>query len=227
LLGAAAAYTMANLGPEDIPALCSTVLAAGEKRLAGDKKRALELLAPSDKTNIHQNHKEALNILQHGLNREESVLLSIGEFIGLPAAEKQRLTNLAKGNPALHYAEIENYYSYLCGNLGVKMAKPSLTAEEIRVGRLIPKRLVGLEYSTDFRYLERRLGDPDIQQKILITKAGFTVGWEALNFVNGKRSILDIRNALSAEFSPAQVSLEMVEQYFTILEKAGVLSIKE
>jgi hypothetical protein len=59
----------------------------------------------------------------------------------------------------------------------------------------------------------------------LINKAGFTVGWEALNFVDGKRSILDVRNALSAEFSPVEVSLEMVDQYFTILEKAGVLSI--
>ena len=227
LLGAAAAYYMANLSPQDIPVLCSSVMAAGEKRLAGDRKRALELLARSDKTRIHQDRKEALNILRHGLNREESILLSIGEFVGLPAAEKERLKGLVGKNPASHDPAVENYYSYLCRSFGVRTAEPSLTAEEIRLGRLIPKRLLGWEYSTDFRYLERVLGDPDIQQKISINKAGPSVGWEALNFVDGKRSIFDIRNALSAEFSPVDVSLEMVDQYFTILEKAGVLSINK
>jgi hypothetical protein len=225
LLGAAAAYYMANMSPQDVPALGSSVLAGGEKRLAGDRKRALELLARSDKTRIHQDHKEALNILRHGLDREESVLLSMGEFVELPASEKERLKGLVRENPASHDPAVENYYSYLCRSFGMRITEPSLTAEEIRLGQLIPKRLLGWEYSTDFRYLERSLRDPDIQQKILINKAGFTVGWEALNFVDGKRSILDIRNALSAEFSPVEVSLEMVEQYFTILEKAGVLSI--
>jgi len=225
LLGAAAAYRLANLGPEDVPALSAMVLGAAEERLAKDKKRALDLLANPDKATVHHNHKEALNILRHGLDRERGTLGSIGTFLGLPEKEISALRGLLAGiEPAL-YAPIENSYGLLCLSLNVRKSVPPMPAEERRLARLIPKRVLGLEYSADFEYLERTLGDPDIEQKIAINRAGFTARWEALNFVDGKRSIAEIRDALSAEFSPTVVTLEMVEQYFRILEKAGVLVI--
>jgi len=227
LLGAEAAYYMANVGPQDVPALSSAVLAAGEGRLAGDKRRALELLAHSDKTSVHRNHKEALNILRCGFEREEGALLSIGTYIGLSDVEKVGLKGLLSGNQATLSTSVESYYSYLCRSMNIKKARPSPEAEEMRLARLVPKRLLGLKFSTDFQFLERSLGDEDIEKKLLINKAGFTVRWEALNFVDGRRSVLGIRNALSAEFSPVEVSLEMVEQYLKVLEKAGVVVLKE
>ncbi|HCS46776.1 MAG TPA: hypothetical protein DIW61_00385 [Candidatus Aminicenantes bacterium] len=140
--------------------------------------------------------------------------------------EADSLRGLLGGiEPAFH-TSIENYYAFLCDSLSVGKSKPSPTAEEIKLDKLIPERLVGLEYSADFDYLERTLGDPDIQKKISINQAGFTARWEALNFIDGKRSITAIRDALSAEFSPVPITLEMVEQYLRILEKAGVVSIK-
>jgi hypothetical protein len=42
---------------------------------------------------------------------------------------------------------------------------------------------------------------------------------EARNFADGTRSILDIRNAISAEFQP--VALAKVVEYFRGLEAAG------
>ncbi|OGD25964.1 MAG: hypothetical protein A2Y56_07405 [Candidatus Aminicenantes bacterium RBG_13_63_10] len=226
LLGAAAAYRMADLGPEDAPALSSMVLAAAEERLAKDKKRALDLLARSDKASVQQNHKEALNILRHGLEREKKALASIGIYLGMPEKETGSLRGLLAGTEPALYATVENYFASLCGSLGIPKTSPSRTAEEMRLDRLIPRRLVGLEYSADFEYLKRVLGDPDIEKKIAINQAGFTVRWEALNFVDGKRSITAIRDALSAEFSPVPITLEMVEQYFRILEKAGILAIQ-
>ncbi len=226
LLGAAAAYHMANLGPEDVPALSSLVLAGAEERLAKDKKRALDLLARSDRSTVHQNHKEARNIVRRGLGREQGAIGSIGMYLELSEKEADSLRRLLVGiEPAL-YASIESYYAFLCDSLNVQKSKPSLTAEEIRLGKLVPRRRVGLEFSADFEYLERSLGDPDIQKKISINQAGFTARWEALNFVDGKRSITNIRDALSAEFSPVPITLEMVEQYLQILEKAGVVSIE-
>jgi aminopeptidase YwaD len=226
LLGAAAAYCMADLGPEDVPGLSSLVLAGAEDRLAKDKKRALDLLERSEKATVHQNHKEALNIIRHGLGREHGALGSIGTYLGLSEKEADSLRGLLGGiNPAL-YASIENYYAFLCDSLNFRKSKPSPTAQETRLGKLIPRRLIGLEYSADFDYLERTLGDPDIQKKISINQAGFTARWEALNFVDGKRSVTDIRDALSAEFSPVPITLEMVEQYLRILEKAGVVSLE-
>ncbi len=227
LLGAAAAYFMADVDSADIPSLAALVLGAGEKRLAEDKKRAIDLLARSNQGNIHRNRKEALNILHFGFEREEGALNSIGAYAGSPGRRSAELAGLLAVNRASLSSSIESYYSFLCRSMGVREAYPAADPQEVKLSKLIPKPVLGLEFSTDFRFLERALGDEDIQKKLLINGAGFTVRWEALNFADGKRSLLDIRNALSAEFSPAEVSLEMVEQYFKVLEKAGVVAIKE
>ncbi len=48
--------------------------------------------------------------------------------------------------------------------------------------------------------------------------------YEALNFVNGKNSILDIRNRLSAEFGP--VPIAYVKEYLEALESIAVITIQ-
>lgn len=48
---------------------------------------------------------------------------------------------------------------------------------------------------------------------------------EARNFADGERSLLDIRNALAAEFGP--VPLEDVTKFFRDLEKAGGFTVTE
>ena len=53
----------------------------------------------------------------------------------------------------------------------------------------------------------------------------FSLTLEMLNFTNGKRSLLEIRNAVSAEYEP--VEIEMVESFFRHLEKAEVISFKK
>jgi len=44
------------------------------------------------------------------------------------------------------------------------------------------------------------------------------------NFIDGKRSISDIRDAVSAEFGP--VALPVVVEYFERLAKAGAISLR-
>jgi len=49
--------------------------------------------------------------------------------------------------------------------------------------------------------------------------------YEALNFADGQRSILDIRNAVSAEFEP--VDIQNVYDFFKILEQADLMKLKQ
>ena len=49
------------------------------------------------------------------------------------------------------------------------------------------------------------------------------IPFETLNFVDGKRSITDIRDAVSAEY--CSISLEAVGEYLRVLEKAGIVRI--
>jgi hypothetical protein len=49
------------------------------------------------------------------------------------------------------------------------------------------------------------------------------VAYEALNFVDGKRTLLEIRDAVSAEYGP--LAAADVEQYFRFLERLKVVSL--
>ena len=224
-LGAAAALYMADLDTEDIPRLSALVLSRGEGRLAEGQGNALSLLSESDETALHKNYKEALNIIRHGLEREKNTLASIGKYLNFDGQKTGELINLMAEKENSFFLTVKNYYAYQCNNLNQNPVEPFLTAEEKNQDRCVPERILGLEFLQDFYYLERTLKDDAIKQKLGLYKAGYLVPWEALNLADGKRSILDIRNALGAEFNPAQIPLDSVEEYFRALEKAGVVKI--
>jgi hypothetical protein len=69
-------------------------------------------------------------------------------------------------------------------------------------------------------WLQEKTGSRDFLQLDLV-KDGFYHPWEALNLADGRRSLLDIRNALSAEYGP--VPIEHVYAYFGMLETAGAV----
>jgi hypothetical protein len=50
------------------------------------------------------------------------------------------------------------------------------------------------------------------------------VTYEIANFVDGVRSVSDIRDAVSAEFEP--LGVEAVAEYLDLLAKAGAISFK-
>ena len=51
--------------------------------------------------------------------------------------------------------------------------------------------------------------------------------YEAFNFIDGKRSILDIANAMDAEFIDiGGVPLDAIEEFINALEKANLIKIK-
>ncbi len=62
---------------------------------------------------------------------------------------------------------------------------------------------------------------PELMSYNGILGSGGEYTYEALNLVNGKNEIMDIRNILSSEFGP--VSLELVIEYLEALESIGVI----
>src|SRR5260370_8874227 len=81
-----------------------------------------------------------------------------------------------------------------------------------------PKVIGNLEvYYYDYDYLKDHLGSVPP-----ITLEG-TMAYEALNLVDGRRSITEIRNVLRAAYGP--ISPADLLDYFKVLEKAAVLTI--
>jgi len=59
---------------------------------------------------------------------------------------------------------------------------------------------------------------------LAINRAAGSTKYEILNFIDGKNSLLNIRNAVSAEYEP--VPLEWVEEFLVLLEKGKILEIR-
>jgi aminopeptidase YwaD len=73
-----------------------------------------------------------------------------------------------------------------------------------------------------FDYLKERLVDPS-KTALASREDGALLAYEALNLADGRRSLSEIRDALSARY--AYVSLSAVSEYFEMLARAGAVRL--
>jgi hypothetical protein len=175
-----------------------------------------------DADQLDDSFTQVRNVIKHAQHRETEALFSTLVFAeeGDVRGEVESLAgNLRMLGKAFHN-ESEKSYQRLCKKLGVKPHKLTLSAEEQELKKIIPQREEGFICPLQGDYLGKKLGDGALKE----IKLGRLAAYEALNFADGRKSILDIRNAVSAEFGP--VSLQDVHDFFKILEKAELVKLK-
>ena len=100
----------------------------------------------------------------------------------------------------------------MCVSYGRKPGRLSLTEAEQKMSRMIPERTGG----------ERKSADIPPANRVISLNYG---PYEILNFVDGKRSLLDIAHALFSEYGVVRAA--DVEEFIQAHVKAGNLRIKE
>jgi hypothetical protein len=210
----AVANVFATAGPADAVAAAGTALSYAEKRIATDLGDALLLIASSSAITLNENYKEALNIVRQAYARERLDVRSAGTLaIGDRAAlaEIATLEKTLTPAEALDVQRVQAAYTGAAGRLGVTVAlAPSLSTAEQAAAKLVPMKKAGAQAS----------GGGGSSSAL----TGYYVQ-EARNFADGSRSILDIRNAISAEFGP--VNVDDVVRFFRDQEKAGTFTVTE
>jgi len=224
LLAAAATVFLMDDSPDRARRLAGEAGARAEARLAGELKRGFDLINASADAAIHGAYKEAVNGMNRALDREGTALDSIKQYSeGAEDIDGYCQASVAKlkSEQALRLKDLETYYTLSCQARKIPPQRPALTAEEERAARIVPRREAALKGPVGWGFLREKLKEsppalnlPDLRQTGLIT-------YEVLNFVDGKNSLLDIRNAVSAEFGP--VPLQWVEDYIRLLARAGVV----
>ncbi len=76
----ASAYILANAGPREIPVLVQNALGKARARLAGEERRAMDLLWQSSPKDPQEDLREAANIVARGYEREVKALESLDVF---------------------------------------------------------------------------------------------------------------------------------------------------
>ncbi len=222
-LTVASALFLANAGPEEAKAMLNEVASRGLQRLGEEKGRAEAMIQEAGAKDLNVARKEAVNIINEAFRREKEALSSAGFFAPgnqeFQAALKAKHESLDVFKEAC-LKELEAVYHQACAAKKVKPEKLSLTPEEIRLSKVVPVRKP-MGGDTDPWAVMMKLRQMNLQVALPVYRAEF----ELRNFIDGKRSILDIRNAASAEYEP--LPLLEVEKYFQALEKVGLVELKK
>ena len=192
------------------------------QRMGREVERAVEYLRQSQLRG--EDLKEALNILDRGFEREKEAL---GSLLGLLPQEKNldSMVRLKAGSLGLRVEtdkkSVRTTYDNLCGQRGVKPGSAASTPEEQEAGRIIPGRISAFPGPFDGGYLAEKL---DAKGKDALSRFPGLASYEAGAFIDGKLSILDIRNAVSAECGP--INLSDIVAYLRALESIGLISLE-
>ncbi|MGZ5423825.1 MAG: M28 family peptidase [Candidatus Aminicenantales bacterium] len=223
-ISAAAAEFLANAGPAEAERMMAEISVRQGGRLGEDQGRAERLLLAADAKAIHAAAKEARVIVAQGFVREKKALASVRYFTGQDAGAESALAARLAGLDAAraaHLKGLNDIYASRCRALGVKAEKAAPTQDEVRLAGLVPVRtekMGGMETMWALRDEIRKL---NYQPPPSIMMAEM----ELRNFIDGERSILDIRDAASAEYAPIDV-LD-VEKWVGIQEQLGLVTIKK
>src|SRR4051812_34079293 len=215
----------ATAGPADAVAVAGLAVTYGQKRMASDLADALSLIASSTAATLNDDFKEARNLVRQAYLREWNDLqsaasLAMGDHTAIAAVQ-------AYGDP-LHAIEQQQFamvqLAYRTAAARLKVAPldaPALTAAETAASKLVPKRKPGTP-AQPLNSGGGGQGAGGAANQPQPALSGY-YAMEARNFADGQRSLLDIRNALAAEFGP--VTLDDVTKFFRDLENSGDYTI--
>jgi hypothetical protein len=231
LLGAAAGYVYASLDKSQLPALLPYLTAKCQARLAEVFGRAQEMVH-DPKLEPGEGWYEARNLVNEALQREKDTLRSLVKFTAEPAvAEAEGADTLATQVAAFtRWLDAE---AKARGAIGTEPSPPWAAVADsrripIRIGEFGP-----LTYQND-NVLLARLGEERYSRiKLLNSEANPLLSvqdqselyaYEIVNFVNGKNTVGQIRDAVSAEYGPLPVSF--VAEYLNACAEAKVIRWK-
>jgi aminopeptidase YwaD len=231
LLGAASGYVFASVGVEQLPKLVPFLTAAGEGRLAQTFQDAQRLVDdPSVQSSVAW--YEARNLVNQALRRENAALHSLVELAAGPAD--------SEGDPVRALAaQAATFNHWIDGRAKLRGAQgtaPIVGWNEGPDARRVPMRIGEfgpLTYQNDNvllarlgkeRYSKIKLLNSDATPLLNVQDQSELYAYEIVNFVDGKRTVGEIRDAVSAEYGP--LPIDLVTDYLEACAEAKVIQWK-
>ena len=202
-IAAASAYFLATLPNAGSEALLSHLIVGAHARLAEDGRRAVALMG-----NQQRASGDVLVLLGQAIEREQRRMRDFERFMPRPIDPMLRS----------RIADMEKSITSVWTSMGIT-SSPFVPAAERQRGRAGEDRRVP-------SLVSRLKGDAGVVPPAALAKhvSVRDVTYELTNFVDGKRSISDVRDAVFGEFG--SVPLPAVVEYFETLAKAGVVTMR-
>ncbi len=223
-IAAAAASYLVDDSPEKAKILAFEVYSRAKSRITTEENKCYYLLNNSEISEIHTANKEAVNIIEMAYRRESAVIKDVTTYHRENEGTTHFINNLVENLMKLKEGTLENvqdYYSGVCKDAEISMEKIELTYEEKEADKFIPKRNPDIKGPLGRGFMNERLAGTGTNTNLPIFNAGGHTSYEAFNLIDGKNSILDIRNIVSAECGP--IPVKYVADFIDLLTKAGLV----
>ncbi|HVT15315.1 MAG TPA: M28 family peptidase [Thermoanaerobaculia bacterium] len=208
-IGAASAYYLAQLDGSQVPALLGVIRRHALERTAAALARRGELGAAAS--------REAENLLRFHFAYEAAVVDSISAFAAVAPADRQSAQSFLAGLRRM--VEADGIGTVTEGRGGPDGPEGVMVYRRNASPRG-PMTAFGYSYLED-QLARRKQSSPALLQFKGLWGAGADYAYEALNLVDGKRMVRQIRDDLAAIYGP--VSLAQVADYLDALERIGVV----
>jgi aminopeptidase-like protein len=214
---------LASAGDSESRDMARLVARNGLGRLSATYHDSLAVLDAADSAaRVQAAGGLVLDAVSHALWRESQAVASTLAFTTSPdvAARIKAMTeplNLLAGR---FTAAGTFVYNDAAKAFNLKPGPPAMTEADRAMSLVVPVRAPDFICPLDESYLDEKLGPGSLRDVKLAGNAPY----EALNFVDGTRSVLDIARSVSVELGP--VSPSDVHTYFQVLEKAGLLTLR-
>jgi aminopeptidase YwaD len=231
LLGAAAGYTYATINADEATSLLPFFAARAQRRLAEGFERAQDL-AQDSQLQPKEAWYEARNLMTQMLRREKEELRSLSTYT---QSDPEKAAVFGKDLEAQvemlnkwldHGAEARGVRDFQL--LPAWHAQQDASQVPVRTAEFGP-----LTYQSDDVLLDR-LGSERVGKIKLLAGGsnglfraqdkGELYAYEIVNFVDGKRSVGEIRDAVAAEFGP--IPLDVVADYLKACEEAKIVAMR-
>jgi hypothetical protein len=226
-IGAAMALAATDLSDDRLTRLIDAVSDFGYSRVAArGLPRALAMVDAADAQSIQQSVQAAVNVVNAAIEREVGALESIREIYtgsaDAEAAVSDRVTQWELYREALH-DQVMGYGQLRAERMGTRGPTIALPGEQEQryaavVFELHPDvrgQQFSLNASESYRsYME---ANPEAMSNLGLSS---TQARQILNFLDGTRSVTQIRNRVAATTN-TEIDVEQVAGYLEILEAVG------
>lgn len=202
--------------PDDAVKIASESFTLAKETIAGEVNRVITMLDNAEPGDLSRTLYRGNIMIDEAFARETGSVKSSKIFADgrKTVADKIDITAeylLAEKENTVKY--IQNHYRYLCKLHKMPEKKYTLSAKEEKYSKIIPVKTAPRE-----RILKNIFGRPSHKS----FRPWSETYSEVFNFIDGKRSILDIANAMEIQFN--RPYLDEVAEYLEILKKDDYIS---
>jgi len=191
---ASTALYLANIGDEDIPTLSAIMYGGALQRTSKDFQTGLERMTTASPSELDQAYRDAVMLVDTAFARETHGLESIRMFAD---SKRSPLLNGLLQSVRTIWVQDRKQIDEWCRLLNRNQLPSATSADELELGSEVPTNNSSLT-----EYLRLKLG---------VERGNNLMLWEAMNYVDGKRSLLDIYRLVRGE------SLSAGEWYYGVV----------